>query len=211
MSAITRLAAGAAFFLSFSVASHAEVLSSFQPSFYSGSRESLTSNTSGNGGNYLVRISLGEKSVLDAFSIVTLGDLNPTVLTFKLWSNLGGQPSAELVKKSGGSTLSNGKLSFSLNSLVVEAGTYWMGLSGNTALNWAAGNSSAGGLYELRGETRFFNHSPYSTRLAYSLEGTPYSAVPVPGPEAGAGLGALAMLGVAYWAKRRRDEKALAA
>jgi hypothetical protein len=33
----------------------------------------------------------------------------------------------------------------------------------------------------------------------------------VPGPEAGAGLGALAMLGVAYWAKRRRDEKTIAA
>ncbi len=33
----------------------------------------------------------------------------------------------------------------------------------------------------------------------------------VPGPEAGAGVGALVMLGVAYWAKRRRDEKALAA
>jgi hypothetical protein len=36
-------------------------------------------------------------------------------------------------------------------------------------------------------------------------------AVAVPGPEAGAGLGALAMLGVAYWAKRRRDEQKLAA
>ncbi|TNM65294.1 hypothetical protein [Aliirhizobium smilacinae] len=37
------------------------------------------------------------------------------------------------------------------------------------------------------------------------------SVTAVPGPEAGAGLGALAMLGVAYLAKRRRDEKALAA
>lgn len=37
------------------------------------------------------------------------------------------------------------------------------------------------------------------------------SVTPVPGPEAGAGLGALAMLGVAYWAKRRRDGQALAA
>lgn len=36
-------------------------------------------------------------------------------------------------------------------------------------------------------------------------------AVAVPGPEAGAGLGALAMLGVAYWAKRRRSEQSLAA
>ncbi|AYD00559.1 hypothetical protein [Neorhizobium sp. NCHU2750] len=33
----------------------------------------------------------------------------------------------------------------------------------------------------------------------------------VPGPEAGAGLGALAMLGVAYWAKRRRNDQQLAA
>ncbi|TNM65287.1 hypothetical protein [Aliirhizobium smilacinae] len=31
------------------------------------------------------------------------------------------------------------------------------------------------------------------------------TAVPVPGPEAGAGIGALAMLGLAYWAKRRRN------
>lgn len=39
----------------------------------------------------------------------------------------------------------------------------------------------------------------------------PVSLVAVPGPEAGAGLGALAMLGAAYWAKRRRDEHTLAA
>ncbi|TNM65339.1 hypothetical protein [Aliirhizobium smilacinae] len=37
------------------------------------------------------------------------------------------------------------------------------------------------------------------------------TAVAVPGPEAGAGLGALAMLGVAYWAKRRRNEQSMAA
>lgn len=30
-------------------------------------------------------------------------------------------------------------------------------------------------------------------------------AVAVPGPEAGAGVGAIAMLGIAYWAKRRRQ------
>ena len=37
------------------------------------------------------------------------------------------------------------------------------------------------------------------------------TVTPVPGPEAGAGLGALAMLGVAYWVKRRRNEQSLAA
>jgi hypothetical protein len=46
-------------------------------------------------------------------------------------------------------------------------------------------------------------------RTAATLSATSVTAVP--GPEAGAGLGALAMLGVAYWAKRRRDEKTLAA
>lgn len=41
-----------------------------------------------------------------------------------------------------------------------------------------------------------------------TLTGTA-SVTAVPGPEAGAGLGAVAMLGAAYWAKRRRNEKVL--
>lgn len=45
----------------------------------------------------------------------------------------------------------------------------------------------------------------------YTVTLSKVSVTAVPGPEAGAGLGALAMLGVAYWAKRRRGEKALAA
>jgi hypothetical protein len=44
---------------------------------------------------------------------------------------------------------------------------------------------------------------------AATLSATAVTAVP--GPEAGAGLGTLAMLGVAYWAKRRRSESTLAA
>jgi hypothetical protein len=43
---------------------------------------------------------------------------------------------------------------------------------------------------------------------AIQLSSTP-TAVPVPGPEAGAGLGALAMGGLAFWMQRRRQSGSL--
>ena len=55
----------------------------------------------------------------------------------------------------------------------------------------------------------FVQSFTWSNRSQFADYNTPVTAVP--GPEAGAGLGALAMLGVAYWAKRRRNEQKLAA
>jgi len=49
------------------------------------------------------------------------------------------------------------------------------------------------------------------TGVGGSVTTTGGSTVPVPGPEAGAGLGALAMGGIALYMKRRRRDEALAA
>lgn len=191
--------------------SRADTLSSYKPTTITGERHSITPAGAGNG-NYLVRVNLTEKSVLDSFSVSSSGGYSPALLTFKLWSNVAGAPATELMKATAPYIFNKGTVSFSLNSMILDAGIYWMGLSGDTVLGWLQGTGAGNRyVYELRGDTPFFNHTQFGIGLAYNLEGSAYKAVPVPGPEAGAGLGALAMLGVAYWAKRRRNDKAIAA
>jgi len=60
----------------------------------------------------------------------------------------------------------------------------------------------ASGDYRIRWSTSGVNNG--------TIEGTA-SIAAVPGPEAGAGLGALAMASVVFWMKRRRKDDALAA
>lgn len=71
------------------------------------------------------------------------------------------------------------------------------------------GSTRAWGTYctEFSCNNDFMHEIPYDQKFVLGTQ----QITAVPGPEAGAGLGALAMLGIAYWAKRRRDEKEMVA
>lgn len=168
------------------------------------------------GQNFLVQVTFGQNVVINGFDVFTLPDFAAEMngpVTIKIRKDNAGVPMLgnlfsfeDTVDRMGG-TGNQFYLGSDFAGVSLDAGTYWIGMSGGREIGWSSfGRGGApADQYQLIGEG--LSHNPGISSLAYRILGQEAAQVPEP---ATLGLGVLA-LGLIAASRARRQSKSDAA